>query len=485
MSKRQGLKKNLAYQTIYQLLNTCIPLITSPYLARVLGATQQGIFSYTQSIVNYFTLFAMLGVVNYGTRTIAGCGEDKKKRSENFWNIYIFQLFLSVIVLIVYGIYILEFCNDNLIISLIQGFYILGSLIDVNWLFFGVEQFEITVKRSIIIRIISLVCILVLVRQPQDLWIYTIIMSGSTVFSNAILWKFLPRIIEFSAIKSVCFDLIKKHIKPNIVLFIPLMAMSVYHIMDKTMLGALSTYEETGFYYNADKVINIPIGIISGVGTVMLPRMSALVENGKNEQSFRLFNISLEMIVCVSTAMAFGIAAISNEFTPLFFGAGFERCILLIIVLAPVLIVKSLSQTSRMQFLVPNHHEKIFMCSVFAGAIVNFIINICLIKQLGALGAVIGTMIAEMVTCVWQYIGMKRYIAVGKTLIKSTVYLIIGIVMYFVVRMIACLLPDSILGVLIEIVVGGIIYLALVMLVWFMFKNPIFSLIKNSIKKGV
>ena len=149
------LKKNLGYQTIYQILNTCIPLITSPYLARVLGAEKQGVFSYTQSIVNYFTLFAMLGVVNYGTRTIADCGKDRGKRSKTFWNIYMLQLCCTVISISVYAFYLTQICSQNIYIAFLQIFYLLGSLVDINWLFFGVEKFKITVSRNMVIRICS------------------------------------------------------------------------------------------------------------------------------------------------------------------------------------------------------------------------------------------------------------------------------------------------------------------------------------------
>lgn len=314
------LKKNLGYQTVYQILNTCIPLITSPYLARVLGAEKQGVFSYTQSIVNYFTLFAMLGVVNYGTRTIADCGKDRGKRSRTFWNIYILQLCCTVISISVYAFYLTQICSQNTYIAFLQIFYLLGSLVDINWLFFGVEKFKITVSRNMVIRICSVILILMLVRKPSDLWIYTVIMSGSTFLSNAILWFFASKEIDLKAIKEISWFEIVSHIKPNLVLFVPLMAMSVYHIMDKTMLGLLSTYKQVGYYYNADKIINIPIGILTGVGTVMLPRMTSLNKEGKLEEARKLFLLSIELIIVVAVAMACGISAISKEFTPFFFG---------------------------------------------------------------------------------------------------------------------------------------------------------------------
>lgn len=485
MEKKNSVKKNLIYQTIYQILNTCIPLITSPYLARTLGAKKQGVFSYTQSIVNYFTLFAMLGVVNYGTRTIAACAKDKEKRSVTFWNIYIFQLFLSVVAIFFYVLYLLFFCHNNYLIGVLQSLFLFGALVDVSWLYFGVEQFSVTVKRSVVVRIVSVVCILAFVKNPHDLWIYTMIMAGSTFVSNIILWRYLGKIVSFSDFSKIKLSVIMEHIKPNFILFIPIMAMSIFHIMDKTMLGLFSTYEQTGFYYNADKVINIPIGIINGIGTVMLPRMTALIESGKEDESTKVFNLSLEMIMMLSSVMAFGIAAISKEFTPLFFGKGFEPCIYLIILLTPVLIIKSMSQTSRMQFLIPQHREKIFVESVVAGAIVNFIVNIILIPKNGALGAVIGTVVAELVACVWQYVKMFSMINYIKTLYKSSVYIVFGIVMFFVVRGIAIINMPTSYSLCFEVLIGGSLYFALCVLWWGITKNSILNIIikKRKIKK--
>ena len=321
------IKRNLGYQTIYQILNTCLPLITSPYLARVLGAEKQGIFSYTQSIVNYFTLFAMLGVVNYGTRTIAECKKERRSISYSFWNIYLFQALTSAICIVLYSSYLFFLSPENRLIALIQGLYLIGSFLDANWLFFGLEKFKITVTRNMVVRLLSVAAILLLVKSRDDLWVYTLIMAGSPVISNVIIWKFIPNEVDIHFTDYINFDEVKRHIKPNLVLFIPLLGMSVYHVMDKTMLGILSSYEQVGFYYNADKIINIPIGVIGGVGTVMLPRMSALFADNRAEDIKKYFLTSIEGIIISAAAMAFGIAAISKEFTPVFFGEGFEPCV--------------------------------------------------------------------------------------------------------------------------------------------------------------
>lgn len=471
------LKKNLGYQTIYQLLNTCIPLITSPYLARVLGAEKQGIFSYTQSIVNYFTLFAMLGVVNYGTRAIADCANDKEKRSKTFWNVYALQMCCALISISLYVFYLAQICYQNVHIAFAQIFYLIGSFLDINWLFFGVEKFKITVSRNIVIRICSVILILILVRKPSDLWIYTIIMSGSVFLSNAILWLFLPKEVDLKDVKNISRIEMLKHIKPNLVLFVPLMAMSVYHIMDKTMLGLLSTYKQVGYYYNADKIINIPIGILTGVGTVMLPRMTSLNKVGKVQEARKLFLLSLELIIAVSAAMACGISAISKEFTPVFFGKGYDECIRLIIALSPVLVIKGLSEIARMQYLIPNHKEKIFIESVFMGAGVNFIVNWFLIPKMGALGAVIGTLVAELMSCVWQYLKMNKYISCITTIFKSMPYVLFGAIMFIVVRAVAMYFNGEIVALFFEILAGIITYTSLCLLYWKATKNKIAGLI--------
>lgn len=286
-----SIKKNLGFQTIYQILNTCLPLITGPYLARVLGATQLGVFSYTSSVVSYFTLIAILGTVNYGTRSIASVKDDVMLRSKKFCEIYSLQLGTSIIAIILYVIYVAGFDHENTIISVIQIIAIISCACDISWLFFGLESFKTTLTINLIFRIATVLAILVLVKSPKDLWIYALLMLGGTLLAQLFLWIYVPRYIRF--LKISCKDIIC-HLKPNLLLFIPLLAMSVYHTMDKTMLGLLSTYEQTGYYYNSDKVINIPLCIINGVGTVMLPRMTSLYNLGRKEEGNKLFLISLE-----------------------------------------------------------------------------------------------------------------------------------------------------------------------------------------------
>ncbi len=467
-------KKNLGLQTVYQILSTALPLITAPYLARVLGATQLGVFSYTSSVVAYFTLLAMLGTVNYGTRSIAVVKDNPTELSKTFWEIYWLQFFVSFVALLLYAVYLLFICKENRIIALIQTTAIVSCFFDINWLFFGIENFKITVTRSIIIRFATVAAILLFVKSKNDLWLYTLLMLGSILASQAILWVYAPKYVHFTRVK---LRGIQSHLCPNILLFIPLVAMSVYHTMDKTMLGLLSTYEQTGFYYNADKVINIPLGILTGIGTVMLPKMTALINTGKREAADHLYIISMEGVTAISCAMTFGIAAISKEFVPFFFGEGYDCCILLTIVLSPVIIIKGFSNTARTQYLIPLKMEKVFTQSVFAGAITNLISNAILIPRAGAIGAAIGTLFAECISCLWQFIYMKATINLKRCFLNCLAYLINGIIMFVVVRIVANISIPIVFRLIMEIGVGSIIYIVTCFLFWKFTMNDMYKVI--------
>lgn len=470
------LRANFGYQTVYQLLITILPLITAPYLARVLGAYQLGICSYTSSVVGYFTLFALLGTINYGTRAIASCGNDISYRSRTFWSIYLLQVFLSVICILLYTIYTIFVCKENQLIVAIQGISIFACLIDINWLFFGMELFRTTVTRSSIIKVLSALLIVLCVKSENDTWIYVLILVGSTCASYLVLWFFAFKYIRFV---KVSLREIVDHIKPNFVLFIPLLAMSVYHIMDKTMLGMLSDYNQSGFYYNSDKIVNIMVGIISGFSTVMLPRMTSLINEGKIAESDKLFKTSLECTVLVGISISCGIASIAHEFIPFFFGDGYEECVMLTILLAPVLIIKSFSFTARYQYLIPHRREKDYIISVFLGAITNVGANYLLIPQLGALGAVIGTLVAESAACLWQFISIRKTICLKSTIIRCAIYCFFGGIMFICVRILSCLNVAIYYKIVLEISIGAFVFIILCLLYWKVTGNKLGNVMKQ------
>ena len=453
--KKNNTKQNLIYNMIYQILIMILPFITAPYLSRIIGKTGIGIYTYTYSIAHYFVLFSLMGLANYGNRKIAQNKDDVKKLNETFSEIYLMQIGFTVISLISYlsMVFLLNFENKNILI--IQIMFVISAGIDISWFFYGMEKFKLMVVRNTIIKVITTICIFVFVKKASDLWKYAFIMAFSMFVSQLSLWVVLNKLVKF---EKPSWEKVKKHIKPNLILFIPVIAVSLYRVMDKIMLGAISTMEQTGIYENADKLVTLPLTITSSVGTVMMPKMANIFAKGDNNKGKEYFRDSMQLIVGISIAMSFGMAVVANDFAPLYYGIEFSECGKIMIVLSPILLIGSISNVVRTQYLIPKEKDKIYILSVVIGAVVNMIINLILINKFGAMGAAIGTIFAELSVMLIQCILSRNELEFKKYIKDSICFVFSGIVMYVVLRKIKTLLNVSFISIIIEILIGIIIY---------------------------
>lgn len=453
-----SVKKNFSYNIIYQILILILPLITAPYVSRVIGAEGNGIYSYTYSIVQYFALFAMLGLNNYGNRTVAKCRDNKEKLSREFSSIYVLQLLTTISMVILYLAYIYLFDNRYITFALIQLIYLVSTCFDINWLFFGLEKFKLTVTRNTIIKIVSAVSIFAFVKTKEDLTIYAILMTGASLFSQLSLWPFVRKEVKFAKPK---WKEVIKHLKPNIILFIPVIAVSVYKIMDKIMLGSMSTIENVGYYEYAERILNMPISIITALGTVMLPRISNLVANGENNTIKIYIDKSMDFMMFLSVAICFGLIVVSPEFIPIFLGNEFIRTGEVIQYLAITIVFISWANVIRTQYLIPNEKDKSYIISVLIGAFVNFSINLLLIPKYEVMGATIGTILAEFAVMLYQTIAVRKELDIKKYLRYLVKYTISGIIMYIIIVNLKNIIQNQYLLILSQILMGGLIYLLL------------------------
>lgn len=453
-----SIKSNFLYNLTYQILILIIPLITTPYLSRILGSEGIGNYAYAYSCAYYFVIFAHLGLNNYGNRSIASIRDNKARLNNTIWEIYFLQLFTSILSIVLY-IFVVIFVFKSPM-SWIMSFYVLSALFDINWIFFGLENFKLTVIRNTVIKVLATTLIFILVKSSTDLYIYGMIMSISFLISELALWPYLLKKVPFK-IPEV--DKIIKHFKPNIVLFIPIIAVSLYKYMDKIMLGAMTTVSQVGYYESVERIMNVPIAVITALGTVMLPQMSNLISKGRNEQAKRYLNNSINFAMFVSCALCFGIMGVSDIFVPLFYGNGFEACISLFNILMPSCIFVAFSNVIRTQYVIPNGQDKIFIISVSCGALCNLIINFLLIPQYQANGAAIGTLCAEVAVWGVQLIAVRKDLKVKRFLIKTIPFLISGGLMYFVLVNIS-IQDTSVVGLFYKIIIGIIIYLSCIVL---------------------
>ncbi|MEC1714856.1 oligosaccharide flippase family protein [Schinkia azotoformans] len=453
-----NIKKNFLYNMIYQILIIILPIFTIPYISRVLGPASIGIYSYSFSVASFFLLFAMLGVKVYGSRSCAMVRDDKEKVSATFWGIYLFQLFVATVIICIYLFYVIYFVEINKSIAIIQIILIVSGAIDINWFFFGLEQFKLTVTRNIIIKILTILAIFAFVKYETDLWIYTLIMGLGTFLSQLVLWPFLYKYVKF--IKPSLKE-ITKHVKPNLTLFIPVIAVSIYKITDKIMLGALSNMAQLGLYELTDRIINLPLAIITALGVVMLPRMSNLAAKGDEQKSKIMIEKSMFFVMFIGSALTFGISGIAPVFAPLFFGKDFVEVSSLITYIAPTILFISWANVLRTQYLIPNCKDKVYILSVLLGAFVNIVINIILIPKMGAIGAIIGTLAAEGTVCICQTFMVRNQLEFQRYFNNGIIFIIAGAVMFILVRKMGHMFSNPVLTLFIQVSLGAVIYLLL------------------------
>ena len=431
-------------------------MITTPYISRILGAEGIGQYSFQRSIAAYFVLFGMLGFNNYGNRTIAACRDNIELRRTTFFEIYFLQLLTTGLASALYAFWCYFFSND--VLSWIFLVYVLSASLDINWFFNGIEKFKLTVTRSMIVRIVSTLIVFGLVKEKNDIPLYAGIIITSTVASNILLWPFLRKNGVFYT--KVAWARMRKHLKPVLILFLPTIAVSVYKLMDKIMLGFLAPISEVGFYENSEKFIQVPNGFVVALGAVMLPRISNLTANNEKDPISRYYYRSVWITMLAMTPISLGIIAVADELVPLFFGQGYQKCIEILKILMPSCIIVGISTIVRTQCLLPNKRDKQYVLAVCFGAMVNIILNLIFIRLLGSIGAAIGTLFAEFAVCCVQLLSCRRDISIRTTIEISLPFVIVGYIMYFSITNIHFEL-SSFWDLTTRILIGGLMYVVM------------------------
>lgn len=457
-----SIKKNFAFNSAYQILNVLVPLVTTPYLSRTIGATGNGLFTYTQSIANYFVLFAQLGITNYGVREIASCGDDRGARSELFWNLFAMNLVWGVGISLVYLAYCFFFAQNLLLLSLIWALWVVGSVVDVTWLLNGCQEFKIPMVRNFCTRLAGMAFIFLFVHTEADTWAYVLAISAPFFINAALVWPFVKRYVD--KVRPTWPKMLA-HLKPNLLLFIPVIATSLYTLLDKIMLGMMAGMSETGLFDYAEKISKMPLAIITALGAVVLPRMTEVIAAGRADEAKDLIRTTMWFMEVCAFALCCGIIAVAPEFVPIFFGPGYEPCIQLMSVLSLIIPLICATNVMGIQYLVPSHRDKSFTISVLIGAAVNLAINLVAIPLAGAMGAAVATVASELAVLIAQAWMVRGELELAAYLRGAAPFTAIGVAMIAAIRLIAAALSatgiSTALTFLIEFAVGAAIYLIL------------------------
>ena len=426
---KKSITKNYIYNMVYQVLILVLPLVTTPYLSRVLGAEGIGIYSYTYAIVTYFILFGSLGVAMYGQREIAYAQENVEERKRVFIEIVLFRFVTIFVSSIIYYFFFIrgeayQIYYQILLLELIAAAF------DISWFFQGMEEFKRTVTRNVLVRVCSVSAVFLFVKNKEDLALFTLIYSIGDLLGNLSLWLYLPKYIKGVKVKNINTF---RHIWPIILLFIPQIANQIYKILDTTMIGNLvQDKAETGYYEQGQKVIRLLLTVVTSLGVVMVPRMASTFASGDKKQIQNYLKMSFRFVFFLAFPIMFGIISISEAFVPVFFGAGYDKVVILINIISPILLLMGVANVLGTQYLLPTKHQKEYTISVAIGVVFNFIANYILITKYASIGASIATVLSELLVVIIQYQYMKKEVPFKELLSLAWKYFLAGILMFVV-----------------------------------------------------
>lgn len=400
-----NLGKNYISNTIYQLLVVIMPLFTMPHLARVLGADGVGTYSYNYSIVSYFVLFATLGTNTFAQREIAYHQDDREEVSRVFFEtLFLRGICVSLSLLTFFTI--TQFAGQNKTYLYILSLNIINVFLDISWLYTGLEKFTRLAFRCVVTKILYLISIYIFITSSSHLGRYFLIEVLFTTIQSALLWFGLRQHIEKV-------DRIKpfRHIKQAFMLFIPSLAIQLYTVLDKTMLGLFSTgtYAENGYYEQAQGIVKACLILITSMVTVLSPKVSYAFSKGRKDEMASFMYGTYRYTWFIAMGLIVVMLCACPIIIPLYLGAEFSKTSFLIMLSSPLFIIIGLSNVTGLQYFIPCNHVKSQIVSLLSGSAVNICLNLILIPRWQSAGAIIASVIAEFTVTTVQFCISSRY----------------------------------------------------------------------------
>lgn len=469
---RKKLIVNFFYQASYQVLLIILPIITIPVVSNALGPAGIGKYNYVNSITSYFVLVAGLGIANYGVREISIVRQNKLRMSQKFWELAFFNLIFSSLTLITYLIFAVFLSDD--IFFIVNGITIFSCIFDITWFFSGIEDFRKITIRNFIVKLTGFALILGLIKSRDDLLLYFLITSISTLISQISLWISLKKYIVWVRVN---LKDILRHVKAASEFFIAKIAISIYQNTSKTILGLMTTMSIVGIYSNAYSLVLMSGNIINAMNTIMIPRMSNMFSENDEKGMIRLLQKTLHFQMFFTIPISFGIFLTSSKLVPWFFGPEFMDVSSVLKALAPVVVLQSFQMSVASQYLIPKKEMKEYNISIFIGAVLMVISTILTIPIIGIYGAVFGINFGYFsVSLLRLRVLLKE--TDFKLQVKTIVaYFISALLMVFLTEILTKGMAAIPLTTLTQVFIGSIIY----MITTSLFKaNPLVILLKKN-----
>ena len=482
------MKKNIKLNFILNIsrlfLGTFFILLTMPYVTRVLGSENLGNVEYVNSIVSYFLLFTALGIPSYGIREVAKVRSNKKELSKTVIELLVILLITTIIGYIVFFILINNFKELKIekLLFLIMGINIIFTNIGVEWFYQGIEnQMYITI-RFIITRVLALILLFLLIKNPSDYYIYggilVLMASGSNIFNFINLRKY----IEFRNLGKLN---LKRHIKPILIIFSATLAVSIYLQLDSVMIGSMVGTEYVAFYSVANKLVRLVLVLVTALGTVMIPRLSSYLKEENIERYKAYANISLKYILFIAVPSTLAVFLLSKEIILIMAGEAFIESILTMQIVSLIILIVGLAYFIGFQVLYPYNLERYYTYAVTLAAIINFIFNYIFIPKYAQNGAAVGTVIAELTGVLMMvYFARKKLKEINFYNMENLKYFIAALIMGIIIFFLKKLDLSNLEKLIVSITLGGITYLTILLLLKEYFILEGIKIIKSKLKRS-
>lgn len=480
-----SIKENVILNGINTITGILFPVVTFPYVARVLLPEGIGAVNFLNSIIGYIVLLTSLGIPMYAVKEIAKYRDDKTQR-----DIITLEIIILSTILCLFG-YIAVWALAEFVPQIHKQaalFYILSltivfTSIGVNWFYQGIEDFKFITIRAIIIRTLAAAALFIFVRDSSDLLIYGLVIVGSTVGNNIINFIHLRKHISLRYIKLNELNVIR-HLKPSLQVFILNLIISLYIQLNSIMLGFFSGDEAVGYFTAGTRISHIGLTIISSLGTVLLPRCSHLIKTGDSKGFAAVINKSLNVTLALSLPMTAGLIILASPITMVFCGQEYLDSIPVLYLNAPIIIFVSLTNLMGIQILYPLDKINIVILSVSVAAVLNIILNIFLIPPYGATGAAISSLIAEFAVLITQIVCGRKYYPFKCSALFAYKYIIGTIIMSAAVFACINLFQSDAIKTTVGCCTGIIIYLMTLISMKDTLTIDIIAFIKNKLRHG-
>jgi O-antigen/teichoic acid export membrane protein len=470
-----SIKRNYLFNTLFQITNVFYPLITFPYVSKVIGPAGIGKFSFIMSLVQYYIIFAALGISAYGVREIARLRNDKLKRDRLFNELITINAINSVICSVVYLLmfFLIPKLYNDINYFLISTIFILFSFTNVDWFFAGIEEFKLITLRNFIVKICTIVLLFAFVKSEKD-FIYYFSFSFLGLFvNNFINFFYLRNEIKFSFVINF-----KTHYKPLFLLFATIFATSIYNLMDTIILGFLTNISYVGFYNVSLKLYQVCIPIVTGMGLVMLPKMANALHRNDMIEYNNLIRKSISFHFFLSFPISLFICLFSKDLILLFADERYLDAVLSTQILAPLIVVVGFANILILQILNTMRLEKFMLLAVLGGAVTSLVFNFLLVPVYQHIGSAIATSLTELVVCLSLIYYVFRKTTIRYNL-KTILHNCLSLIPFYLVYL---FFYESIENVFIRLglitAVGFVLYIIIMHIV---FKNEFIKLIYNDL----